>query len=158
MGRLDSVRSHGWRCVGGVALALFCSNRTFVVLLKSSIRLIEPRVTCFFVKFCHYRDRRGGNDSLIACVVVYNHKVILGFFLSPSCRGNESGNNRHPVRWWAVQRGQGQNANVPIFNFSHWNNNHPRLTAPKWAKKWEKPVSAFIRTKGGWAGERLTSQ
>lgn len=55
-----------------------------MVQLKSSIRLTEPRVTCFFVKFCHYRDRRGGNDGLIACVVVYNHKVILGFFYLPA--------------------------------------------------------------------------
>lgn len=61
---LTRFKMCGWCCVSFCCCSC-CCNRTFVVQLKSSVLLIEPRVTCFLVKSRHYQDRgldcvRGG--------------------------------------------------------------------------------------------------
>lgn len=161
MGRLDCLLTWLRRVCGVTLRFIFCYNTTIEALWSNLthqycwLNLGWPAYLSNFVII------GTGMEEITAWLCAWWYTTIRWyyFFYPPAVvKVNQAITVTGTLRWWAVLGGQGQNANVPIFNYPRWNNNHSGLTVPKWAKKWEERVSAFIRTKGGWAGEHLTSQ
>lgn len=90
------------------------------------------------------------------------HVLWLLFFFSTPITASQADKTGAVVMWddkiFRVDKDRISICCFFFFYLSSLNNNHSRLLALERAEKRQKRVSAFIRTKGGWAGEHLTSQ